>query len=152
ETITQSWEEQRSVRNVMVFLQSHGITPAYATRVWKAYGHDAIRVIQENPYKLSEDVFGIGFATADSIASHAGIKEDHPARVRAAILHVLREAQGQGHVFLPLAELKSRAAQLLSLPEDAVVQGIEALRESQRIMVDALEFAGERVAAAYRTG
>ena len=152
ETITQSWEEQRSVRNVMVFLQSHGITPAYATRVWKAYGHDAIRVIQENPYKLSEDVFGIGFATADSIASHAGIKEDHPARVRAAILHVLREAQGQGHVFLPLAELKTRAAQLLSLPEDAVVQGIDALRESQRIMVDTLDFAGERVAAVYRTG
>jgi len=150
ETIAESWEAQRSVRNVMVFLQSHGITPAYATRIWKAYGHESIRIIQENPYKLSEDVFGIGFRTADAIARHAGISEDHPARVRAAVLHVLSEAHGEGHVFLPLEELKDRGSKLLGLPPDAPVAGLEALRQSQRVMVESLPEDGVMMPVVYR--
>lgn len=150
ETIAESWELQRSVRNVMVFLQSHGITPAYASRIWKAYGHDAVRVIQENPYKLAEDVFGIGFKTADSIARHAGIAEDHPARLRAAVLHVLSESHGEGHVFLPLEELKIRAGRLLELDASAAVEGLESLRREQRAMLETLEIGGTLTPAVYR--
>jgi exodeoxyribonuclease V alpha subunit len=138
EKIAEAWEHQRSVRNVMVFLASHGITPSYALRIWKAYGADAIRIIQSNPYQLAEDIFGIGFRTADAIAQKAGIPVDSIARLRAGVLYTLQEATSDGHVYLPMEVLFDRASELLGVNSDVVSDGVDSLRQDNRIRIETL--------------
>ncbi|MEZ4458660.1 MAG: ATP-dependent RecD-like DNA helicase [bacterium] len=148
ETIAQAWELQRSVRNVMVFLQSHGITPSYALRIWKAYGADAIRVIQENPYNLAEEIHGIGFKIADNIARRAGIDVDAMPRLRAGVLHTLAEAGSEGHVYLPMEVLLDKTSALLGLRPEQISAGITDVHEDQRVYIDTID--GEP--AVYRAG
>lgn len=148
EKIAQTWEHQRSVRNVMVFLQSHGITPSYALRIWKAYGADAIKVIQANPYQLAEDIFGIGFRTADAIAFRAGIEPNALPRLRAGVMYALQEAAGEGHVCLPVEGLVEKSAGLMNLRLDEVLPGLESLRDEQKIFVESID----GVPMAYRAG
>lgn len=148
EKIAQTWEHQRSVRNVMVFLQSHGITPSFALRIWKAYGADAIKVIQANPYQLAEDIFGIGFRTADAIAFRAGIEPNALPRLRAGVMYALQEAAGEGHVCLPVEGLVEKSAGLMNLRLDEVLPGLESLRDEQRIFVESID----GVPMAYRAG
>ena len=101
ESIKQAWEEQQEIRGVMLFLQGHGVSAAYSTRIYKTYGQDAVRVVQENPYRLAQDVRGIGFITADKIARQMGIDEHSPHRAQAALEHLLLEQADEGHVFTP---------------------------------------------------
>lgn len=148
EKIAETWGHQRSVRNVMVFLQSHGVTPAFALRIWKAYGAEAIKVIEANPYQLAEDIFGIGFRTADAIAQRSGIAPNALPRVRAGIVFALQEATSDGHVFLPVTELQERASRLLDLPVTDLTEGFASLRDDQRIMVETVD----GTPAVYRAG
>lgn len=108
-----AWEEQREIRSVMVWLQGHGVSPAYAHRIYKRFGAGAARVVQENPYRLAEEVFGIGFKMADAIARRVGIAEDSPARVEAGVLFTLTDAAGEGHCYLPMDDVARRAGELL---------------------------------------
>ena len=123
ERIEAAWQEAKQVREIMLFLHSHGVSTSRAVRIFKTYGKQAIEKVRENPYKLAKDIYGIGFATADQIAQRIGIPRDSLNRARAGIDHVLLEATSDGHCALPLASLKLAAVKLLEIPEAAVEQG-----------------------------
>ncbi|MCY4430021.1 MAG: ATP-dependent RecD-like DNA helicase [Rhodospirillales bacterium] len=118
--ITDAWAEQKVVREIMVFLHSHGVGTARAVRIFKTYGVDAVQVMTENPYRLARDIRGIGFKTADAIAMKLGIEKTAMIRVRAGIAYALSEATDDGHCGLPEGELVPLAAELLETPEDLV--------------------------------
>lgn len=111
--ITLSWTEHREIRNVMLFLQEYGISTLFAVKIFKKYGNDAIKVVQDNPYQLSKDIYGIGFFSADSIALSMGLEKDSPKRIRAAIAHVLAAAKEQGHCYLELDDIQKEVERLL---------------------------------------
>jgi len=113
DALVASWNEQRAIRDVMVFLQAHGASVHLAARILKRYGPKAVTIVSTDPYRLAIDVWGIGFRTADKIASELGIAKDSPQRMQAAILQALRDATESGHCFVVGEELTNRAAQLL---------------------------------------
>jgi exodeoxyribonuclease V alpha subunit len=113
--IVQAWADQKVVREIMVFLHSHGVGTARAVRIFKTYGNDAVQVMAENPYRLARDIRGIGFRTADAIAARLGIAPTAPIRLRAGIAYALLEASGEGHCGLPTAELLKLAGELLAV-------------------------------------
>ncbi len=123
--ITDAWAEQKAVREIMVFLHSHGVGTARAVRVFKTYGSDAVEVITNNPYRLTRDIRGIGFRIADAIAMKLGITRTAMTRVRAGIGYALTEAMDDGHCGLPADELGPLAARLLDVPDDAVRTALE---------------------------
>jgi hypothetical protein len=99
--IKKAWADQKEIREVMIFLQSHGVSSGYATKIFKQYGNEAIKVVKENPYRLATDIFGIGFITADKIPEKLGFGKDSELRAQAGILYVLRELSDEGHVYYP---------------------------------------------------
>ncbi len=114
--IQAAWAEQRAIKDVMLFLQSHGISTAYAVKIFKQYGDASIATVTQNPYQLAAEVYGIGFVTADAIARSLGIDPGSDYRYRSGISHMLQAAATEGHCFLPQTELAERAVQRLSLP------------------------------------
>ena len=118
--ITDAWAEQKVVREIMVFLHSHGVGTARAVRIFKTYGADAVQVMSENPYRLARDIRGIGFKTADAIAMKLGIEKTAMIRVRAGISYALSEAMDEGHCGLPQEELGPLAVELLEVDQDLV--------------------------------
>ena len=136
ESIRLAWEEQQEIRGVMLFLQGHGVSAAYATRIYKTYGQDAVGVVQENPYRLAQDVRGIGFITADKIARQLGIDEHSPQRAQAALEHLLLEQADEGHVFIPGAELVRMCQQRYDIPEELLTAAVGDLRKAGRIVLD----------------
>jgi exodeoxyribonuclease V alpha subunit len=119
--IAQAWADQRVVREIMVFLHSHGVGTARAVRIFKTYGNEAVQVMAENPYRLARDIRGIGFRTADAIAARLGIEATAMIRLRAGVNYALLEASGEGHCGLPTAELLKLAGELLAVerPDEA---------------------------------
>ncbi len=135
--IIKAWEDQREIHNVMLFLQSHDVGTGYAVKIWKKYGHEAIELIRENPYRLSVDVWGIGFLTADRIAQKMGIPAHSDRRIQAGLLHVLNEAADkEGHVFLPEDALIESCAEALDVPVDAIAPCVAQLLSEESIVVD----------------
>src|SRR5262244_2208732 len=118
--LTDAWAEQKIVREIMVFLHSHGVGAARAVRIYKTYGVDAVRVMSENPYRLARDIRGIGFKTADAIAMKLGIEKSAMMRIRAGISYALTEAMTEGHCGLPTDELVPLAEKLLEVPGDLI--------------------------------
>ncbi len=135
--IIQAWEDQREIHNVMLFLQSHEVGTGYAVKIWKRYGPEAVELIRENPYRLSVDVWGIGFLTADRIAQKMGIPAHSNRRIQAGLLHVLNEAADkEGHVFLPEDALIESCAEALDVPVDAIAPCVAQLFSEESIVVD----------------
>ena len=135
--IIKAWEDQREIHNVMLFLQSHEVGTGYAVKIWKRYGHEAVELIQENPYRLSVDVWGIGFLTADRIAQKMGIPAHSDRRIQAGLLHVLNEAADkEGHVFLPEDALIESCAEALDVPVDAIAPCVAQLLSEESIVVN----------------
>jgi exodeoxyribonuclease V alpha subunit len=118
--IAQAWADQKVVREIMVFLHSHGVGTARAVRIFKTYGNDAVQVMAENPYRLARDIRGIGFRTADAIAARLGIEATAMIRLRAGVNYALLEASGEGHCGLPTAELLKLAGELLAVERPAL--------------------------------
>ena len=128
--IVAGWAEQKAVREIMVFLHSHGVGTARAVRIFKTYGTDAIQIMTENPYRLARDIRGIGFKTADDIAMKLGIEKTAMVRVRAGISYALTEAMDEGHCGLPTEELGPLAEKLLEVPQDLIRAALDLeLRE-----------------------
>ena len=123
--ITAAWAEQKIVREIMVFLHSHGVGTARAVRIYKTYGADAIEVMSENPYRLARDIRGIGFKSADAIAMKLGIEKTAMIRVRAGISYALTEAMDEGHCGLPTEELAPLAVELLEVPKELVKTALD---------------------------
>src|SRR5271167_1078328 len=119
-SILSAWAEQKAVREIMVFLHSHGVSTARAVRIFKTYGSDSIQVMSENPYRLARDIRGIGFKTADTIAMKLGIEKTAMIRVRAGISYGLTEAMDEGHCGLPTNELVPLAEKLLEVPQQLI--------------------------------
>ena len=117
--IATAWADQKVVREIMVFLHSHGVGTARAVRIFKTYGNDAVQVMAENPYRLARDIRGIGFRTADAIAARLGIEATAMIRLRAGVNYALLEASGEGHCGLPTAELLKLAGELLAVERPA---------------------------------
>ncbi len=116
----QAWAEQRALHDVMVFLQGHGVSASLAVRVFRRFGADSIRVVSEDPFRLAVEVWGIGFQKADQIASAVGIAKDAPARLKAAVLYALHQAEERGHVFLPRHALVQASAKIADIPADRI--------------------------------
>lgn len=123
--IKEAWAEQKIVRDIMLFLHAHGLSTNRATRIYKTYGEEAITTIRANPYALARDIHGIGFHSADAVASKLGFERDSLLRARGAIDHLLTEATGEGHCALPREELIKAAMQLLEVEEEVVTAALE---------------------------
>jgi exodeoxyribonuclease V alpha subunit len=136
ERIGRAWQEQKEVREVMVFLQGHGVSSTYAVKIYKAYGDRSVSVVRENPYRLALDISGIGFKTADRIARNMGIDPGSQIRAEAGIIHVLSELVDEGHVYYPHQELIGSAASLLEVSEGVLDAALAALVEQRRVVVE----------------
>jgi exodeoxyribonuclease V alpha subunit len=134
--ITASWNEQKVVRDIMVFLQSHGVGTALAVRIYKIYGRQAIDKVTANPYSLSLDIEGIGFKIADHIAMHLSIAKDSLIRAQAGIRHVLKEFSKAGHCAILVESLLKKADQLLEIPASVLQQAIEDEVSAQHIVYE----------------
>jgi exodeoxyribonuclease V alpha subunit len=150
EKIRTSWREQLAVRSIMVFLHSHGIGTARAVRIYRQYGEDAIELVRANPYRLSTDIWGIGFRTADELALKLEIPRDSPFRAQAAVRHVLGQAQSDGHVGYPEELVVEAAQELTHIPPAGIRDAVEQLRITDEIVRDSIARnaePGERVKA-----
>ncbi len=136
--IRTAWNEQKEIRRVMLFLQSHGVSAAYAARIYRHYGDGAVAVVQENPYRLAVDIFGIGFKTADGIAQKLGMPHDSPVRAEAGILHALNEMADEGHVYYPYEPLLALCARMLNADRDVLTEAISRIAEEKRIRLEDL--------------
>jgi len=137
EKIIEAWKDQKEISHIMVFLQEKGISPVYATKIYKHYRADSITVILENPYRLAQDIWGIGFKIADQIAQNLGIAQDSIKRIKAGILHTIATTVKNGNLYSPLETLKETTATLLdlSLAEilDTIKMGLHELYNSDII-------------------
>jgi exodeoxyribonuclease V alpha subunit len=134
-----AWQEQKAIHAVMVFLQAHSISAAYAIKIYKTYGQNALSVVKENPYRLAEDVWGIGFRIADTIAQSLGVAANDERRLRAGVLFALKEASKQGHCFIEKPNLQDLAFRLLKLSDRAkegIAAHLQALVQENKIIND----------------
>ncbi len=135
EKIISCWTDQKTIRDVMVFLQGHGVSPAFAQKIYKVYQKDSIKNVTENPFRLAKDIFGIGFKTADTLASKLNILKDSVVRIDAGIEFVLSELANDGHVCYPLEEFLQVAEKLLEVPSSMIHQRISFLKEANCIEI-----------------
>jgi exodeoxyribonuclease V alpha subunit len=133
--IVAAWAEQQAIKEVMLFLQSHGVTTSLATKIYKYYGDEAIGIVRSDPYRLARDIYGIGFLTADKIARALGIPSDSPERIAAGLLYALNQASDEGHVFLPTSELVKSGVELLDVTQEQAATGIVQLWSSNEVKV-----------------
>ena len=134
--IVAAWAEQKMVREIMVFLHSHGVGTARAVRIFKTYGADAIQVMSENPYRLARDIHGIGFKTADAIAMKLGIEKTAVIRLRAGVSYALTEAMNEGHCGLPTDELIPLAEKLLEVPPKLIRTALDLELQEGTVVAD----------------
>lgn len=134
--ITKAWQEQKHVKEIMVFLHSHGVSTNLAVKIYKTYGDQSLEIVQKNPYQLERDIYGVGFKTADRIARALGLPVDHPSRVEAGIVFALNEMIEEGHVFVPQASLGERAVELLEVPAELIPPALDRLAQEDRIRAD----------------
>jgi exodeoxyribonuclease V alpha subunit len=132
--ITAAWEEQKAIKEVMVFLQGVGVSTSLAVRIYKQYGDGSISVVRNEPYRLAADVWGIGFKTADTIARAVGIPHDSPDRVKAGLQYTLSEATDDGHCFLPQPTLIIEAGKILNVPADLVETCLDELVAAEGVV------------------
>ncbi len=137
--IVEAWREQRAVREIMVFLHSHGVGTSRAVRIFRTYGPEAIALISENPYRLAADIRGVGFLTADRIAGTLGIEKTAMIRARAGLGYTLWEATGDGHCGLPRQDLLGAASKLLEIPESLAEEALGLELEAGTVVEDAVD-------------
>lgn len=136
--IIRHWGEQKVIRDVMVFLQSYGVSPAYAQKIFRRYGQESIQRVTEDPYALAREIHGVGFKIADSIGQSLGYAKNSPMRIDGGIEYALSELMAEGHVCYPIAEFIPAAAALLGVLEEEVEGRLKALEEGQRIAIHPL--------------
>ncbi len=137
--VTEAWAEQKVIREIMVFLQSHGVGTSRAVRIYKTYGDEAIAKVSENPYRLALDIWGIGFKTADTIAMKLGIPPHSLIRARAGVRHALQVWSEQGHCAAPRKKLVTEAVKLLEIPKDTIEEAIDAEVEAENLVAESSE-------------
>lgn len=136
EKIRESWEKQKDIKEVMVFLQGHGVSTAFAAKIYRKYEKESIAKVKENPYQLADDIWGIGFKTADSIASKMGYEKNDSRRCRSGILYTLNELAEDGHVYAEPEQLVEAAVKLLEAEETPVRQALASMMEAKDVIAD----------------
>lgn len=139
DTVVKSWGDQKMIREIVIFLQSHGVGTARAVRIYKTYGAHAIEKVRENPYRLALDIRGIGFKTADGLAERLGIDKHSLMRAEAGVRHVLQELCDYGHCATLTENLKNKAVELLAIPEDIIAEAIDRELKAGRLIIDSIE-------------
>ncbi|MCD7708635.1 MAG: ATP-dependent RecD-like DNA helicase [Clostridiales bacterium] len=134
--IKKSWQEQKEIKNIMLFLQSHDVSTAHAVRIYKTYGADSIKIVEENPYRLADDVWGIGFRTADTIAEKLGMEKDRYPRLRGGILYSLNQLANDGHCYALRDQLIDTAVRLLEVDEGELSITLDEMRHNSDVIVD----------------
>jgi len=136
--IRTAWDEQKEVREVMLFLQSHGVSTGYAAKIFKHYGQESIAVVKENPYRMARDIFGIGFLTADKIAAKLGFEKDSPMRAQAGIIYVLHQMADDGHVYYPYLPLITKCREILDVNPAIIETAIADITLDKTIVIEDL--------------
>jgi exodeoxyribonuclease V alpha subunit len=140
QSVARAWEEQKHIREVMMFLQSHGVSTNLAVKVYKTYGDDALQVVQQDPYRLARDIWGVGFKTADKVAQDLGLPHDAPSRVQAGVAYALSQLADDGHVYAPQEELVAEATRLLEVDPHLISNAIRALDDAEVVHCDTLVY------------
>lgn len=142
--IRKAWDDQKEIRNVMLFLQGHGVSSGYATKIFKQYGNRSIQVVKENPYRLATDIFGIGFVTADHIAERLGFDKNSELRAEAGILYVLHQLADEGNVYYPYEPLLNKCKEILGVEGGIIVKAVDAIAIDRKIVIQKInEATGE---------
>jgi len=136
--IKNAWDEQKEIRDVMIFLQAHGVSSGYATKIFKEYGNNSIAVVKKNPFRLATDIFGIGFVTADSIAEKLRFPKDSEQRIEAGILYVLHKLSDEGNVYYPYEELIFKSREILDVDREVIVEALGTLAADRKIVFEDL--------------
>jgi exodeoxyribonuclease V alpha subunit len=136
EMVTKAWQEQKEIKEVMLFLQSHNVSTNFAVKIYKTYEDRAITVVREDPYQLAEDIYGIGFKTADTIASNLGIGKGAPSRLMSGIQYILSESADEGHVYLPHDKLTVKSARMLDVDASDIEEALEMLRDRESVIIE----------------
>lgn len=139
EMIKNAWQEQKEIKNVMLFLQSHGVSTAYAVKIYKTYGDESIKIVTNNPYRLADDIWGIGFITADKIAQQLGFDPNSYERCRAGIIYTLNQLSNAGHCYALREQLVSAAVEILNLEEDLIDSSIQRMIAEKSLIPDTLD-------------
>ncbi len=136
--IRRAWEDQKDIREVMIFLQGHGVSSAYATKIFKRYGQNAISVLKRNPYTLATDIYGIGFQTADRIAQRLGFEKSAPVRAEAGILYVLAQLSEDGHVYYPYERLIEKCREILEVDREVILKAFGSITYDGKVITEDL--------------
>jgi exodeoxyribonuclease V alpha subunit len=134
--IKKAWDDQKEIREVMVWLQGNGVSPTYGAKIYKQYGKESVQIIQQNPYRLATDIFGIGFITADKIAENIGIAKDALIRAESGILYVLHQLSDDGHVLYPYEPLIEECNKILRVERDIIIKAIGAIALEKKIIIE----------------
>ena len=134
--IVRAWQDKRAQRDSLLFLQGLGLKPGQSTRILKQYAEHTVARVRENPWQMADDVGGVGFLTADRVGAQLGIPADSPARLKAGLLHLLTEAQGRGHCYVPRTDLLQRGEELLGQRGDLLVDALADLLASRRAVAE----------------
>ncbi len=137
--IRRAWDEQKAIREVMLFLQGHGVSATYAVKIYKTYGDESVQVVETDPYRLAKDIWGIGFKTADKIAQNLGFAPDSEPRLRAGLLYTLSDATDYGHLYLPEDVLLTKAAEILAVEQDCLPPVLEQMVQAGDVIEDLTE-------------
>lgn len=134
--IAESWERQKEVKNIMLFLQEHQVSSAFAAKIYKQYGNDSITVMKENPYKLADDIWGIGFKTADQIAEKLGFGKESFVRLRSGLMYTLSELSNDGHVYAGKQQLIDKACELLEASPETIIMTMDEMLKSEELILE----------------
>ncbi len=136
EMIVKSWEQQKEIKNIMLFLQGYDVSTSFAAKIYRTYGNDSIEIVKSNPYKLADDIWGIGFKTADSIASKLGFEKNCFTRCRSGILYTLNQLGDEGHVYAEKEQLITKSTELLDTEREAVTDALEKILNTNDLILD----------------
>ena len=145
--IRKAWGEQKEIKEIMIFLQGHGVGAAYSAKIYKQYGDQSIEMVRENPYRLARDIYGIGFTTADKIAQNLGIDRHSLIRAKAGLLYVLNQLTEEGHVYYPETQLIHKAKEILSVDEEIIILAVRELTKEKELFLEDLDPEGHLRAA-----
>jgi exodeoxyribonuclease V alpha subunit len=136
--IRRAWKDQKDIRDVMIFLQGHGVSSAYATKIFKRYGHNAVSILKRNPYTLATDIYGIGFQSADRIAEKLGFEKSAPVRAEAGILYVLAQLSDDGHVYYPYEPLIEKCKEILEVNREVILKAFGNVVHDGKVVTEDL--------------
>jgi exodeoxyribonuclease V alpha subunit len=145
--IRKAWEEQKEIKEIMIFLQGHGVSATYSAKIYKRYGDQSIEMVRENPYRLAHDIYGVGFLTADKIAQNIGIDRNSLIRAKAGLIYVLNQLTEEGHVYYPETQLIHKAKEILHVDEEIIILAVRELTKEKEVFLEDLDPEGHLRAA-----